>query len=787
MSSKKRNTRQQKGRGQQQPPVKDPRKQGMRAFSANSFDAAIAAWSQLDQGDAAVQRALAEAYFRRALTQSEDTQRVADMQEAHRRQPDEPRYQYHLALALHRTGDTAGASKMYRAVLAEHPRWSGAGMVLALAELARDPAVDIASLPGSTAAVQATLHPVQTLLQGKQPDAPDDANDPVQQLWYGLGMLERDPDEARNLLSEGHALPTVQADTLRMLYHGKAAAQAGDTDTALHDWQQVYEANTLRIDWLPDSLAALLGERLRAALDADDVERVGALITWCEGATFRHSALNPLLVQAMDRLARAEAGRGNWQQAALRWEHARQVVSDSSSLGSPRVLLHNLALAYETLEEWQAAAEMWRAMLRTRPRKSKSEADKAADPMDYTDEQWAWIRKRVVTCYQYAGEPGEAVKIFRQALKSTPDDLEMRVQLADALLANDQMQASINELERILQRDSKHVEAHLRMANIYIQLSDGFDWRGYEAAAERSLRVVFDQEPQREDVRRQIARLMLSRGQKMHSRANMLRHDGLLESARRLFEEGQQFAPDDYQFPLNLARVLLDEGKTEQARPHLERVMELGSDNPKAFVQVIDFWAVSDNIDEARAVLERARHDTTVSIDFYLELFATLVLRSMPAPAYDNIFGFSLMPSQPAQGPWLDFAMEVAQLAQSLMPGDPQVPLQLAAVLMKLQQTELALEQAEIGVQMAPDDPGGMILLGILQGASDRKREAKKTLSDAAKLARKQGRTDIAERAEMVRQEVSSPMFSLSGLFDYMYGFDDGLDDDFDDDDDFFF
>lgn len=137
----------------------DPRQQGLRAFQARRFDQAITIWQGLVQRDASVKAALAEAYFRQALTRTLPEEQVADLQQALALVADDMRYQYHLGLALHRAGDLAGAIERYRAVLQRNPRWPGAGKVLALATLEQDPQADIAALPGSTPEVSATLAP----------------------------------------------------------------------------------------------------------------------------------------------------------------------------------------------------------------------------------------------------------------------------------------------------------------------------------------------------------------------------------------------------------------------------------------------------------------------------------------------------------------------------------------------------------------------------------------------------------------------------------------------------
>jgi tetratricopeptide (TPR) repeat protein len=759
---------------QQPASSQDPRREGMRAFMAQRFGAAIAAWSQLDQRDAKVREALAEAYFRRALTHADMGARADDMRQALELVPHDVRYRYHRGLALHRAGKPDEAAEHYRAVLDESPAWSGAGLALALAELEQDSAADLEALPGSTPALLATLEPLRALLRGEVPPVPDDSDQAVQMLWHGLGLLQAGDPAARSVLRDDHALSSLHLHAMRQYYQGVAAAQAGDMATAVHLWWDVYQTKIVQPTMLEHNLTAGLIEVFQARLDAGTSEEVADLAVQVVESSLSHAALNGLLLAVFDRAAHAAAGAADWRRAVQLWGLARGLMGSSASLGSPRPLLHNLALAYEHLENWRTAADTWRALLRARPRKARSDEERAADPFDYTDEQWAWIRSRVITCYQNAGEPGEAVKVFRQAIKKEPEDLDLRIQLVDALLANDQEQAAFNQIDQVLDRNPRHIEANLRLANLY---GAGGQWN----AAERALRIVLDQQPEREDVRRQVARVMLMRG-------NYLHNVRMLDQAERVFAEGQQFAPDDYQFPLNLARIAIDRRNLEQAEGLLERALELAGDYAPVYVAAIDCWAVAGDIGRVRAMIERAERVLGADVEFYTELAISLLQRSSaPPPLSSFLFGGTPAPA-PKDDELIALAEDVLNRAVALRPDDPQLRFRLASELLNLD-AELALQHAEAGVQLMPDEPSGLLLLGLLQGLTERDKEARATLRKAAKLARKRGDEFLAQQAEMLQQQVGSPMLRFS-LQMGLHMDDEMLDelDDLDDlDDDFFF
>lgn len=732
-----------KTRGTQQRPP-DQRRDGLSAFKAGRFDQAIAAWTDLAPGDPKVAAALAEAHARRARSRIARADELADLRRALTLAPEELGYEYQLGLALHRAGDLAAAVESYRSVLAHDPGCHGAVTALALARLEQDPRAELASLPESTPEVRAALAPVQALLRGDAPTAEDST--PLASLWRGLALIRAGDDAARAALSDDRSLPTARATAIRRYYSGVAAARDGDVPAALEEWERVYHDESRRKmpqhqSWLLDNLATALAQRLSAQLETGDLDAAAATARLVLDLPLGNTALKSTLVQTLDRSARADTTGGDWARAASLWEDARKVVGASTGLGSPRPLLHNLALAHEAQERWTEAAEVWRAMLRTRPR-AGAPAGRTADGPTAT--QWDWVRKRVIECYKRAGQPGEAVAVYRQVIKADPDDMEARLQLADSLVANEQEQAALNELRRAVQIDPHHVEAKLRLANVY-------STRGEWYAAEHTLRAVIEQEPTREDVRRQLARLLLERGQRYHDR-------GLVDAAAAAFAEGKQLVPDDYQFPLNLARIEIERRKLKRARELLDHALKIGADQPDAYLETIDCWAVAGKLDEARAVLARAEEALTPTPRFYVDLGALLFERRSSPTLLSSL---APTPPEPDDSPWSQLATEMLDRAVSLRPDDGHIHFEIAGELLPARE-DLALRYAETGARLLPDDLHGLTLLGLLQGLNEHKRDAKQTLQRAARLARQQGNAALVQKIESLRRQVDSPFFRFA-------------------------
>lgn len=119
-----------------------------------------------------------------------------------------------------------------------------------------------------------------------------------------------------------------------------------------------------------------------------------------------------------------------------------------------------------------------------------------------------------------------------------------------------------------------------------------------------------------------------------------------------------------------------------------------------------------------------------------------------------------------------------------MRPDDVQLRMAIATTLL-MPRPDLARPYVEQAAKLTPEDPNVLIMLGMIQGLNDQVREAKRdTLQGAAKLARKQGKRDLAQHANEMRGLVGTPMLrtmlQMSLLSDELGGFDELDDDDFD-------
>lgn len=725
----------------------DPRQEGVRAFQAGRFDTAIMLWSR-QAADPAVQTALAETYFRRALLRSDPRDRLLDLKMAVALAPGDARYRYHLGMALHRQNDLAGAITEYRAALHRNPALDGVALALAVATLEQNPRADLSTLPGYTPAIQAALAPPLALIRGTP--LPETAEDTLGRLWRVLDRIRAADREAAPAFNQIGTLGAGPADQVRQYYKGVAAALAGNREEALGAWQRAWAAGLGALSpWLSNNLSAAALELMIIHRAAGHPERAAAVAEAVKTCAVASPALAEAVVVTLDEAARAAAASGEWGRAARLWEEARTTVTVLSTLGSPRPLYHNLALAYEAQEQWTEAADAWRAMLRTRPRKTPRATESAA-PADLDAAQWAWVRKRIIECYRKAGTPGEAVAVFRQAIKADPDDLDLRLELAAALEANEQDQAAKNELGRILEIDPHHVAARLQLVSLILA-------RGEWYYAQSTIDPLLKNPPADPGVRRRIAQAVIELGQ---------RHQnfGMLDAAAQFYEKGQELAPTDYQFPMLQARVAAGRGDRAAVQTLLARALELAEDRPDAYSPIVEVWMAIGDLEQARAVIAQAARTLTLTPDFYIHMAVDLLRHARQDAAPPGLAGLLGVPAKkplpPADSPWQQLGVELLARAEQHTPNNADVLTQIAAALLTLR-PDLAIRYAEKAFALAPDSVDAIVHLALLQALNGQGKEGRETLKRATALARRTGRHEELARIEELRRVIDSPMLPM--------------------------
>ncbi len=402
----------------------------------------------------AVQRLKAETYLQMALTQDNAHLRLQQIDAALNLMPNAPRLRFYRGLTLWRMGKQHEACKEFDAVAADKPDWLGITYLCQLGRLAQG----LSWQPmGLSEAEANTLHLVQDIANPPQ-HAPSTALQidlpqlgDVPELWQTLSDLKHG-SHAGSLEQLERAVQKAENQEIVAItnyYVGVAALHDGDTNTAQGAWLKARAAG-LATPWFNDNFFAL--QRL-LVIDLATHERWTDIVAIADDVG-EVDQMDKILAEsfalAYNHIGNESARQGLWAKAADHWEKAFDHAGD-------RQIAQNLALAKEALQDWGQAAEAWRDMIRRRPRKQSH--------TEYLDDnQVAALWHHTATCYQRAEQLEEAITCLKHASKYAGDDIDIRLELVDSLLYNDQYEAAENELERVLTLEPDHIEALKRRA-----------------------------------------------------------------------------------------------------------------------------------------------------------------------------------------------------------------------------------------------------------------------------------------------------------------------------------
>ena len=691
------------------------RQNGLRAFNRADYTRAIEVLEQAGRQAPRTRplRALAEAHFRRGVTRlygkiPSPQAALEDLRQASKFDPGCPHYAYHLGLAAHRQGN------LDEAVLAYGRAIEGGGefasrvsypLALALFQRGEDPAAH------SVWSALADKERAMLSQAGAFRRRPYVVTSNAPPLWRGMAALDAGDREqalvALDRVLENWSDPAEKG--MAHYYRGVLAARDQDWGEARRQWGAARLAG-LATPHLVGNVGELYHRLAEERLEHEDAE--GALTAAKEALRQKpdDKRLGKLLSQAHQRLADQAASAGQWEAARGHWEAA-------NAAGSSFRLAHNLALAYERCEDFLLAGEMWREALRRRPRR-------ADHPDAVDDEQVARLWRRSAEAYRKAGEYDEAVHVYRQAVKWNPDNLEVRLELSGALLANGQVQAAENELNRVLERDPDNVPALLGLGEVIAASGSWWPWNSPTSHWQR----VLELEPDNATALQLLANFYQDKAEHSLSWGNVA-------GAAQMYRRALEYQPKDSQILAALGGCYLRLGDDDAARSSMEEAFVSGPANLNVYDEVIHACLDVGETDRAWAVLERAEAAVdTIPYEFYLQQ-ASYCIRDYPSELVR---------------PWLERAVERA-------PADAPVFLMIGEMAMTAGVSSTAEEYLKRAIA-ANQGPGqAYLILGILAIRDGDRRRAEQHWSKAERLARQNRDTELGQRVEQARFLFTGP------------------------------
>ncbi len=670
---------------------------GRTAFKKANYNEAIQLWEQANEKGKVpptLPNALAEAYFRRAVSGASTN--LEDMQKAVQFNPNELRYQYHLALAYHRDSNLTKAEAIYRQLLAKSPPYKRAALLLAqLLVEQRKPLSKDAVWNYLSSTEQVQLSVVEDLLKGKLSLLqPHFANQAVPPLWRGLvALVLGDEATAQQYLQMVVASPNSSPKPFYGLAHyylGVLAAKANQMEQVQKHFESARQAG-LNTPYLSRNIANLAYLQALKEKEANRPEKAAELLNKIESSEAVSEEVFKLQCYLNWHLGYVAAQKQDWKRALTYWQKA------DSQIAKSRPLMLNLALAYQNVEQYRKSAEHWRELLRHRPRS-------ATHPEAMTDEQVARIWQHVADNYTKVEDYEEAIKTYKNAVKWSPENVDLRFKLIEAYQMEGHWQAAENELNRILEKNPDNIRALTLLGEIC-----GDDYYYSNRAKDIWLRIL-KLEPLNPIARQQLAYFYAQRAMSAAEWGNP-------KKALEIYEEGLGHLPDSSQLCVGMGMVKLDFKELDQAREYFARALAQDPDNLSTLFVLYMTWLTHKSAPDVDEIFERIKAITKpIPSGFFIDLI-------------DRCFDIK----ETAR------VQEIGKLVEEQYASDNKVLVELASRYLDLNLSDQALVLLRHVLKNDPDHIEANMHIGTLYYKTGQTRLGKQHWQKAETKARKEG------------------------------------------------
>lgn len=713
-------------------------RRGLTAFEQDDYGEAIRTWREVRRAGAAAKvldKALAEAYFRRALATENQGRRAQDLQEAVALAPDRAIYHFHRGLAHQRQGQIRRAREAYIEAHRLAPADARIGRQLALALLV-DPATAeqaadvLASIPArdeGAARLRSSVylranHPTEALLAlGTRKAA-----SPIASLALGLAQLAAGDSEsalmAFDKVKRSRTRLSAAVRQAAALASVVAQARAGDRSVALAALLRQQPPADARLRsafaavgrWLAAEF--VLEERFEEAINA--WEKILA-------ATPDDAAIQRCLAHIHEVLGTRALRAGDFAVAAEQWQAALLNQAANPSL------LRNLALAEERLERWQPASAHWEELIR---QWSKELGAARRDEQAATElrTRLAAADRHLAGTYEFAGDRRAAGRTLRLALDLAPFDLDLRLHAAELSLENEDYTAAIEHLRQVLAERPTDTR-------VLLDLGSAYDLKGDDRRAQSHLEQALALEPQNPAITTALAGVH-------HGRGHRLAEARMPERAVPEFQRASTLSPLDPEHDRCLGAVYLDLGQLDLASVAFSGALALRLKDPRLRVAIGDQYLAHGHPQEADRLFRQAlRLGGGASVPLAIGLvylrqgdvvtacqyFDRLLKKREPGPL--SLIGTSLLEVQQhaAAIPYLERSL-------SLQPWNISAHLDLALAYMR-GRADYARSEAELSIAerqaAAMEDHATLDFIASARAALDLVRASARPLAGAKKPA----------------------------------------------------
>lgn len=255
------------------------------------------------------------------------------------------------------------------------------------------------------------------------------------------------------------------------------------------------------------------------------------------------------------------AQQGDLAAAVLLWRE----MEKSSTAYLP--VLHNLALAYERLQDWEKAASYWQRWIR-----ACSSHGSALRDQVFASEAW----RKLGNCLLQAGRGPEAAAAFRSVLAAAPEDAEARESLAHLSMEAENWDEAIRHME-FLQQNQKESSTRWTQLGMARLMKD--DLEGATQAWNRAVEL----EPGNEAAQSYLVEALESRLSAMSPKEYAMK--GLPLIQKMIERLPKHFAPH-----LVLAKYFFTFNDRKRGKDSVERALQTELQNPEAWTGALKIF-----------------------------------------------------------------------------------------------------------------------------------------------------------------------------------------------------
>jgi len=569
---------------------------GIAFFQKGNYHAALIEWQKIAAPDDKWKQIIAEAHFRKGLemyypggnlSAVVHNQIISELSQATQLNPGSAGYHYHLGLAFERQGNLkkAAASYLKAVKLQKNDRFLFQLVMTYLKSGGVAEAVEMTNLVADKT-TRAILNLLRELIKkdGNESNAVDlDDESKNHPLILGLlALAQQNPNQALQIFENPQEVKiTSDPDNdqaVAAYFQGVAYLQLGDELKADKKFEFANDKGLRGEPFKHNMIAALWKKSIKYAESANlaPASRLFAAI---------HS-LEPNLKPIEYNIHLLKFHFGNELAGYEKYEEAIKFWKDCTLPGEIN-RFHNIALAYEYLEDYKSAILNWRELILY----WKTQLRRNPEQSQYQD-NLIITHKRLGDLCLKIDEIRPAIKEFSEVLRYVPDDVDTLLKLGDLYSESEKWDRAITVFEKILEIQPNHINALLNLSFVY-ETEFEID------LALQCLNKVLELEPGNPQAINQKISIYLDE-------AIFCWDDETYNAAITNLEQVIELAPERFNGYESLARLYSEIDEYEKIDPLFQRYLAHQPENPEANVVIGVFFLEFDEISKANQFFQTA-------------------------------------------------------------------------------------------------------------------------------------------------------------------------------------